>query len=219
MKPIFHRFYKTLYHLRFVGRAPINNQEDHSRHVMKQSLDKFDKLGCSYPALDRHEPELSLCANRRDEVQPKPRSGAAHHRRFAFHGPGGSSMVVRTHTRLIPKEDQSLLLPGQTANPWILLLQPFLNFFRSLLVRSPHGTLGRQSQLHQQATNRGLTQLHFEFPVNHLPDHFCRPKGKREFELQGVLLGDGFVNPSYRLGIKFWLATASIFGVKSGPDL
>src|SRR5512137_1871473 len=116
---------------------PINNQEDHARHIMKQSLDKFDKLSRSYPTLDRHETEFSLCAHRRDKVQPKPRPGAAHHRSLAFQRPGRSRMMVRAHTRLIPKEDQRFVLLGQTANQRILLLQPFLNFFWSLLVGPP----------------------------------------------------------------------------------
>ena len=158
MKPILHRLCKTLYHFRFVGWMPINNQEDHARHIMKQSPDKFDKLACSYSTLDRHETEFSLRAHRRDEVQSEPRSGAAHHRGLAFRGPRRSSMMVRTHTRLISREDQCLLLLGQAPNPWIVLVQPLLHLFRALLVRPPHGTLRRQPQLSKQAANRGFAR-------------------------------------------------------------
>jgi len=52
---------------------------------MKQPLDEFNELGGSNTTLDSHEPEFPLGAHGRDEVQAKPRSGAAHHRRPAFH--------------------------------------------------------------------------------------------------------------------------------------
>lgn len=184
---------------------------------MKQSLDKFDKLGRSYSTLDRHETEFSLCAHGRDEVQPKPRGGRAYHGSLPFRGPRRSRMMVRTHTRFIPKEDQGGILLGQTTNTWILLLQPFLNLPRALLVRSPYGTLRRQPQLSKQAANRGFAQLHTKFSINDLPNHFRRPEGERELDLQRVFFGDGFVNPPNRFAIKLGLTPTPFPSVKSVP--
>jgi len=72
----------------------IDNQKHGPMGSMKQSFDEINKLSGSYPTLDRHETELSLGTDRRDQVQSKPCSGATDRWGLPFQGPGGSSMMV-----------------------------------------------------------------------------------------------------------------------------
>ena len=217
MKTIFHRFSKPRHHLRFMSRMTINNQKHRPLGSLKQSFDEINKLNCSYPSLDRHETEFPLGADCRDQVQSKPCPGAADHRSLAFHRPGGTGMMVRTHPRLIPKEDQRLLLTGQPLDSGILFLQPALDFLRLLLVCTPDRTLWGQSQLVQQTTHRSLAELDAKSLIDKLPNHFGRPKGEGELQLQRIFVSNGLVDPSKRRAIQFRCPASTLLGIQGTP--
>ena len=126
-------------------------------------------------------------------------------------------MMVRAHARLIPKEYQRLIFAGQTLNPGIVFSQPSFDILRLLLVRAPDGTLGSQSQLIQQAANRGLTQLDIKPLTNDLPNHLCGPERKRKSQLQRILGGYGVIDPFERLAIQFWGSPSPLLSIKGPP--
>ena len=218
METIFHGFNKLLHHLCFMGRMTINDKKHCPVDSVKKPLDEINELNGSQPALDRHETEFALSANGRDQVQPKPRSGAADHRGFPFNRPGGAGVMIRAHARLIAKEYESLLLTGQALDFRILFLQPSLEFLRLLLIGTPDRTLRCQTQLTQQTTNRSFAKFDPKLLVNQLPHHSCCPKRKTKLQLQRILVGHGLVNPMERFAIQFRASSSSFLGIQSSPS-
>ena len=217
METILHGFNKLGHPLCFMSRMPIDNQKHGPMGSMKKSSDEINKLSGSDPTLDRHETEFSLGADRRDQVQSKPCPSATDHRGLPFQGPGGSGMMVRAYSRLIPKVYQSLSLTGQPLDFGILFLQPSLYLLRFLLVGTPDGTLRRQTQLTQQAAHRSFAQMNPKPLMNKLPNHFCRPKRKSKLQLQRIFAGHRLVNPSQCFAIQFRGSSSPLPGIQSTP--
>ena len=217
MKTIFQGFNKPGHLLRFMSWMTINDQKHRPLGSMKKSFDEINKLNGSYPSLNRHESKFPLSADRRDQVQSKPCPGAADHRGLPFHRPGGTGMMVRAHPRLIPKEYQRLLLTGQPLDPGILFLQPALDFLRLLLVSTPDRTLRGQSHLVQQTTYRSLTEFDAKPLIDKLPNHFGRPKGERELQLQRIFIGYGLVDPLERRAVQFRSPPPTFLGIQRTP--
>jgi len=217
LKTIFHRFNKPGHHLRFMSRVTVDDQKHRPLGSLKQSFDEINELNGSYPSLNRHETEFPLGADRRDQVQSKPCPSAADHRGLPFHRPGSTGMMVRAHPRFIPKEDQRLLLAGHPLDSGILFLQPALDLFRLLLVSTPDRTLWGQSHLVQQTTHRSLTKLDAKPLMDQLPNHFGRPKGERELQLQRIFVGNGLVDPLERQAVQFRSSTPTFLGIQRTP--
>jgi hypothetical protein len=216
-KTILDRFYKLHHRLRCVRRVSVDNQKDHSFSIMEKPLDKFDKPRRPHSSLDDHEPKLTLRTHRQDHVQSKACSCRAYHRGLTSFGPRCSRMTIRPNPCFIPKENLGPLLASQTPNPGILLLQPLLHLFRSLLICPPNRSLRGQSQLPQETAHRSFTQLHIKALIYRLPNHFGCPEGKSEFQLQRILQGYGLINPSNGSAIQFRGTTSSFAGAQATP--
>ena len=215
---ILYRFSKTFNAFGFMRGMTINDQKYRSFSIMKQPFYKFNKSSRSYSPLDCHKTELSLGTDRRDKAQSKSCAGTADHRGFAFNRPSRAGMMIRANACFITKKYLRLLLTSQLSNTGIILLQPLLNFFRTLLVRTPYGTLRRQSQLPQQPSNRSLADPDPKSLVNELPDHLGRPQRKGEFELQRILHSYRLVDPADSLGIELGLAPSSFARIQGRPS-
>src|SRR5512135_46513 len=155
---IFQSVDKTGNRFRLMGRMSVDNQKHLVWDSMKKPLYKINKRAGPHPSAKDHKTEFPLGTDGRDQIQSKTSSGTANHGRFPSRRPGGARMMIRTNPRLVLKKDHGSLLTGQTLNPGILLLQPFLNFLRILLVCPPDRTLRSQSQLPQQTAHRRLAQ-------------------------------------------------------------
>lgn len=97
--------------------------------------------------------------------------------------------MIRSDPRFNSKENQGLIPSSQRANTWILLLQPFLDLFRPLLICSPNRTLRRQTQLIQQTAHRGLAQFYAKSLIDDFSDYLGCPKSKGELQLQKIFHG------------------------------
>jgi len=195
----------------------IHYQKDGTVSIMNKALQEFDKPCGSHFPIYSHEPEFPLRADSGYQIKSKSGSCAADYRCLAFNRPRGSCVMIRSHPRLVSKKDHRLLSSGQFTNTGIFFQQPLLNFFRPLLVGTPYRTLRGQSQLNQQPANRGFAQLYTKSPMNDLPDHLRSPEGKRELELQWVLLRYRLINPLNRLGIQLRLAPSPFASIKTRP--
>ena len=217
METILHGFNKTSHGFSSMSRMTIHNQKDRPGASMKKPFNEINKLGGIDPTLHRHESELPLSTDRRNDVQTKPGPGAADDRRFSFLRPSGACVMIRANSRFISKEYQRLLFMRQFLDPGILFLQPFLDSLRFLLISTPNRTLRCQTQLAQQTTHGSLAQLHAKSLMNKLSHHLCRPKRIRKLQLQRILVNHRLVYPLQRFAIQFRLSSASLFGVQGVP--
>jgi len=151
----------------------INNQEYHARYIVRQSPDEFNEwVAPSRPlTVMKRNSSCALTA----EMMFKANLAAVLLTAGVFlFRPRRSRMMVRADSRLIPKEYQRLLLLGQTPNTRIVVLQPFLSFFRTLLMSLPHGTVRCQFQLTQESGYRRFAHLDFKTLKDDLPNHLIK---------------------------------------------
>ncbi len=125
-------------------------------HKTFQKLNNFGGIDISF---NYHEMHLALRCNGPDHVQAKPGTSGFYYRRFPLGSPSGSSVKIRSDSRLILEIYgrsfffRSLLYLGE------FLLFPLFNQFRIPLIRAIQWLLAGKSQLGKQSTNRRHTEF------------------------------------------------------------
>ena len=218
-KPLFNGFAfdKLGNAFRPVCRMPVDNQKNHSFGAVKQPFNEFNKQGSSHAAFDGHKAEFSLCAHRGNNVQAETCSGGTYHRGPAFHRPCGTRMMIRAHAGFISKEYLSFKAARHAPNTGILFVKPFLDFFRLLLIGTPHRPLWGQPHLRKHAADRCFAHLYPKSLVDQLPNHSGCPQCKGKFQLQRILHSHCSINPLQGLSIQFGWTTTALASIQRTP--
>ncbi len=156
-------------------------------------------------AAREHEAQLVARTDHRDHIHLHRAAppGRAHHWSLALDPLGGSSVMLRTHTSVVPPIGSRAHPPRLSANHRVLLFQLPPHLLRILFPGAPQGALTAQSQLPQQAGDRGQAQAQPNFLPRRRADHLSRPRRELKTTPQWALASDGAIQPTLLHGLEF----------------
>src|SRR5262245_57769083 len=145
-------------------RVPVDNHKDRRARIDQKPLEEVYEHRSGDPPVSQHEAQLTLRADRRDQIDAEPCARTRDHRRPPSLTPGCSAVEVRSNAGLVGEEDLRALAPCATLDRRVFRRQPVLHRLGVLLIRPPERALCAQPELMQQSTHRTMAQLHVVRP-------------------------------------------------------
>ena len=167
-------------------------------------------LGHRFPV--DHEPDLPLIRDCGNHTDMSPLCRHSEHRRLSFWTIAADHVRLVLYTRFIAPVDLGLLFFGHGGDFGVLSVEPLLNRFRVLLLRSFDRLLGSESPAFQIFPHCSYRHIEGALSVDDFPNRLPCPERERELELVRGLVDNELLDVSFlffRQGSLLPVATSS----------
>jgi hypothetical protein len=176
-------FQPRAYPLGVMNAQVIDDQKDLLARVLAQALEKRDERICTERLAVEPEAQRALVGDGANEVDPATFGLREHqHRRLAARGVASRVVLHTARCRLISPTNLGAFRFGASNDDRVLILEPFLNSFRTLLISAFDRALGRETPARQVLAHRTNRQIDQEHLLDYSTHRLSAPQ--RKFQLQ-----------------------------------